>query len=92
MEPIPKIIFIAIIVITNSYAQEQDCHNVMKPDQKSCTFKFQNISLFEIKNLRRANEIVCEFEGNLSNLRYTAMEKKVIWQYMWVELNFVLIF
>ena len=78
MEPIPKIIFIAIIVITNSCAQEQDCQNVMKSDQTSCTFKFQNITLFKIKNLRRANEIVCEFEGNLPNLRYTAMEKKVI--------------
>ena len=78
MDPILKIVFIAIIVITNSYAQEQDCQNVMKSDQTSCTFKFHNITLFEIKNLRRSNEIVCEFEGNLSNLRYTAMENRVI--------------
>ena len=68
MESILETIFVTMIIFSHSYAQ--DCQTIAKPNQKSCTFKFQNITLFEIKNLRRANEIVCEFEGDLSNLRY----------------------
>ena len=69
MESILRTIIALIIFVTHSYAQ--DCEDLMQPDQRSCTFKFLNSTLFEIKHLRRANEIVCEFEGDLSTLRYT---------------------
>ena len=69
MECIQRIIFIFLVASTTCTSAEE-CQNVKKPDQRSCTYRFQNITIFEIKNLRRANEIICELEGNLSNLRY----------------------
>ena len=71
MESIQRIFFIFLAAATACTSAEE-CQNVKKPDQRSCAYTFQNITIFEIKNLRRANEIICELEGNLSNLRYTS--------------------